>query len=480
MRLLNIKTGTLETVNINFENNDNNIKYLAISHRWLPNEINLSKIKLIAIEDKINIGEKLLENLINNVDDNIKENIKEYIKNQMVNTDWDNYMILKNFIEKNINLCKKIDNHYKLLKIFHCSFKNDYEYIWIDTLCIDKSSSSELSENIISMYNIYMYAKYVQVHLCKDYIIDDIKNMLNDEWFSRGWTLQEYLANKELIFYDNNNKIICTKKNIWEYTKNLYNKDIIEIPSYLFEEYERNQVPAATILNWILKRETTKPEDLIYSLMGILNTYIMPLYGEGSENAMKRLLKEYLLNNDDPSVFDIISENKNINDFKYMKNKNNLFFHYNILYNIDNYWIAGYFNFREINFIGNSLKIKTNIKRINTYKISKVQKITGIYKKWITLKKINKNYITGLNIYNINNTEINGIVICSDDIETYKKNKYKLCIIIFNNYTKILAYQNEPDYRFVRIGKYIDKIDLIDDFINYDYDNTNIETIYIY
>jgi hypothetical protein len=66
-----------------------------------------------------------------------------------------------------------------------------YDYIWIDTCCIDKSSSAELSEAINSMYRWYQWAK-----VCYAYLVDvQNPNQLEEsKWFTRGWTLQELIA----------------------------------------------------------------------------------------------------------------------------------------------------------------------------------------------------------------------------------------------------------------------------------------------
>ena len=39
------------------------------------------------------------------------------------------------------------------------ALKGGYEYIWIDTCCIDKTSSAELSEAINSMYRWYQQVR---------------------------------------------------------------------------------------------------------------------------------------------------------------------------------------------------------------------------------------------------------------------------------------------------------------------------------
>ena len=46
----------------------------------------------------------------------------------------------------------KVKGFKKLLGTTAIARKNRYDYLWVDTCCIDKSSSAELSEAINSMY----------------------------------------------------------------------------------------------------------------------------------------------------------------------------------------------------------------------------------------------------------------------------------------------------------------------------------------
>lgn len=78
--------------------------------------------------------------------------------------------------------------------------KDGYEYIWIDTCCIDKSSSAELSEAINSMYRWYKEAAVCYAYL-SDVPSREIENCWHHQsrfrqsrWFTRGWTLQELIA----------------------------------------------------------------------------------------------------------------------------------------------------------------------------------------------------------------------------------------------------------------------------------------------
>ncbi|KAH7314115.1 hypothetical protein BKA65DRAFT_116148 [Rhexocercosporidium sp. MPI-PUGE-AT-0058] len=89
--------------------------------------------------------------------------------------------------------------------------RHGFQYIWIDTCCIDKTSSAELSEAINSMFRYYKEAKLCYVYL-SDVSSSNMETALDPEnadfeqsaWFTRGWTLQELIAPKDLQFYNKN------------------------------------------------------------------------------------------------------------------------------------------------------------------------------------------------------------------------------------------------------------------------------------
>jgi hypothetical protein len=71
------------------------------------------------------------------------------------------------------------------------------QWVWIDTICIDKTSSSELSEAINSMYNWYSNAWECYVYMpdvpsfaeaTPNQVLEAFEQ---STWFTRGWTLQE-------------------------------------------------------------------------------------------------------------------------------------------------------------------------------------------------------------------------------------------------------------------------------------------------
>ncbi|KAK4182140.1 HET-domain-containing protein [Podospora australis] len=123
------------------------------------------------------------------------------------------------------------------------------KFVWIDTCCIDKTSSAELSEAINSMFRWHQEA-----YICYAYL-EEVEQLQGPElynWgrdfgestsFTRGWTLQELLAPAKVETIDS-----CCM-------------------------YER--------LSWAKGRQTTRPEDRVYSLLGLVGVNMPLLYGEG-------------------------------------------------------------------------------------------------------------------------------------------------------------------------------------------------------
>jgi hypothetical protein len=100
---------------------------------------------------------------------------------------------------------KGMQGYRKIAKCCEQAVRDGYEWAWIDTCCIDKRSSSELSEAINSMYKWYWdseicYALLSDVGL--DHFDGDDDWLEHSRWFSRGWCLQELLAPAVVEFYN--------------------------------------------------------------------------------------------------------------------------------------------------------------------------------------------------------------------------------------------------------------------------------------
>lgn len=98
-----------------------------------------------------------------------------------------------------------------------CAFarKNGYRYLWIDSCCIDKTSSSELSESINSMFKSYAGSAVCYTFLADVPSWQDPNapgsRFQQSRWFMRGWMLQELIVPSELIFLSFDWEIIGSK-----------------------------------------------------------------------------------------------------------------------------------------------------------------------------------------------------------------------------------------------------------------------------
>lgn len=168
------------------------------------------------------------------------------------------------------------------------------EYSWIDTCCIDKNSSAELSEAINSMFQWYRRA-----HVCYVFLEDvpEFGDMEHSEWWSRGWTLQELLAPKRVTFYDHFWTQVGTRERDRQKIAEITSIDIEALDALPLDAYS-----VANKMSWAAGRRTTRDEDRAYSMLGILGVNMPLLYGEGSK-AFHRLQEELLRSTDDSTVF---------------------------------------------------------------------------------------------------------------------------------------------------------------------------------
>jgi len=171
----------------------------------------------------------------------------------------------------------------------------DIEYVWVDTCCIDKKSSAELSEAINSMYQWYGESS-----LCFAYLFDsDGQNdWQRSTWFTRGWTLQELIAPDTVMFYDGQWDLIGTKHDLVVLINDITGvpEDVLRTP-LVVEVYS-----IAERMSWAARRQTTREEDRAYSLLGIFDINMPLIYGEGIK-AFQRLQEEIMKYHNDLSLF---------------------------------------------------------------------------------------------------------------------------------------------------------------------------------
>ena len=115
-------------------------------------------------------------------------------------------------------------------------------------------------------------------------------------------TLQELLAPKEMEFFDKHWNRLGNRK---EHIQRLQHITGVHA-SYLTGGQagkDFRQASIATKMSWAAGRRATKREDRAYSLLGIFDVQMSPIYGEGGQKAFRRLQRAILENSADESLF---------------------------------------------------------------------------------------------------------------------------------------------------------------------------------
>jgi hypothetical protein len=160
------------------------------------------------------------------------------------------------------------------------------QYFWVDTCCIDKSSSAELTEAINSMFQWYQHSSKCYVYL------SDVSSSLpareeafqSSLWFSRGWTLQELIAPKVVEFFTSDGLRLGDKPSL-EATIH----KTTGIPIEALRDRPLSNFGIEERFSWAASRQTNRPEDKAYCLLGIFGVSMPVIYGEGEEKAIVRL-----------------------------------------------------------------------------------------------------------------------------------------------------------------------------------------------
>ncbi|KAI0888157.1 HET-domain-containing protein [Annulohypoxylon maeteangense] len=213
----------------------------------------------------------------------------------------------REFIDPNLSTTTKSGFH-KIKGACKIARQDGIDWIWIDTNCIDKASSAELTEAINSMYNWYKGSEVCYAYLSdvtdfplrdgEDGPYDLNSQFRQSKWFLRGWTLQELIAPRRLVFYSSSWAKIGDRSDLAS--------DISAVTGIetrlLRGVADIHAVSIAKKMSWAARRETTRVEDIAYCLLGLFDVNMPLLYGEGTK-AFTRLQEEIIKTSNDHTVF---------------------------------------------------------------------------------------------------------------------------------------------------------------------------------
>ncbi|KAK4062013.1 uncharacterized protein Triagg1_10176 [Trichoderma aggressivum f. europaeum] len=192
----------------------------------------------------------------------------------------------------------------KILACREQAVRDGLEWVWVDTCCIDKSSSAELTEAINSMFRWYTNAHVCHVLLSDVEATSDRavleERMAKSRWFTRGWTLQELLAPppEKLIFYSSDWTRLGSKTDF---------VDIVSAITRINKQYlqgrDLRHASVAQKMSWAALRQTSRLEDIAYCLLGLFDINMPMIYGEG-RRAFIRIQEAIMASTpDDHSLF---------------------------------------------------------------------------------------------------------------------------------------------------------------------------------
>lgn len=183
-------------------------------------------------------------------------------------------------------------------------------WAWVDTCCINKGSSAELSEAINSMFHWYHNAAECYAYLedvpDSGYVLLKpgpklLARFEASRWFSRGWTLQELLASQKVFFFGTTWKAIGDRSSLCGFIAHR-----TRIPEELLSSTNNlaamlSKYSIAQRMSWAADRRCARIEDTAYCLLGLFDINMPLLYGEGTR-AFRRLQQELLASTDDHSL----------------------------------------------------------------------------------------------------------------------------------------------------------------------------------
>ncbi|KAF5343726.1 hypothetical protein D9758_016526 [Tetrapyrgos nigripes] len=208
--------------------------------------------------------------------------------------------------------------------------KDNIDFIWVDTCCINRADHGESARDIMGMYGYYAnavvcYVYMVDVWRWKHLVHDSEKEIVEEEtsgplqwdgkifrlgleeetsgplrwqrgmfedseWFERGWTLQELLAPSTVVFFDRHFNRIGDKGKLKLTVASLTGISPADIDGTI----PSRQIEPKTRMAWAIGRKTTKPQDRAYCLLGILDVSLEPNYSEDIKRAFARLQSVFL------------------------------------------------------------------------------------------------------------------------------------------------------------------------------------------
>lgn len=162
---------------------------------------------------------------------------------------------------------KNKEGYEKLLFCGRQAAKDGLEYFWVDTVCIDKQSSAELTSSLNSMFKWYRDSAKCYVYMSD--VVSLEPDFPRSVWFTRGWTLQELIAPKIVEFFSVDEHYLGDKMSLDGRICS-----ITGIPVQALHGQDLKSFSIDERMRWVQNRTTTLEEDRSYCLLGIFGIFM--------------------------------------------------------------------------------------------------------------------------------------------------------------------------------------------------------------
>jgi len=309
MRLLNVDTLKLES----YHHAEKTPPYAILSHVWEEQEVTFQDIdepflgqEFRELQHRFKELEKKFDDIRHLVDSTI--HISPNASDQSVGSPVESVshesdkLPATRYKTSALDRAKRLKGWSKLEGCCQEAARFGLHYVWIDTCCIDKSNSSELSEAINSMFAWYRDAELCFAYLSDRDTVKDAFDVSNpSKWFSRGWTLQELVAPSRMVFFNKDWEPLGTRSYLDYRIEQITSIPVVVLKNGIAGDHNED-FSIATKMSWAARRETTRSEDRAYSLMGLFQVNMPTLYGEGGESAFQRLQSAIFAASGDHSI----------------------------------------------------------------------------------------------------------------------------------------------------------------------------------
>ncbi|KAG1796672.1 uncharacterized protein HD556DRAFT_280429 [Suillus plorans] len=247
----------------------------------------------------------------------IKEAVAKYFSWVMLSHRWErNEPLLQGIQGKDIYGLDPVGTVVKLQKFCEVVRDTGHHWAWSDTCCIDQNNNAELQQSVNSMFVWYHHSALTIIYLSDVPPSSKAGVLASSIWNTRGWTVQEFLAPKIVLFYQadwtpylddrspNHKQSVVIMRELERSTG---------INARALVDFHPGTRDAREKLRWASNRDTTREEDIAYSLFGIFDVNLPVIYGEKRQKALGRLLQEIIAHSGDITALDWVGQSSNFN-----------------------------------------------------------------------------------------------------------------------------------------------------------------------